>query len=141
MPSNAIFKVPTPVNEPIRSYAPGSGDPGSGDAQRKSLKAMLKKMGGETIDIPCIIGGREVRTGNKRKVEVNPDKASPDRVSKRKAEANLAGPTKVSGAPKAVPEPRSRRAVKTRLRKTTGVATWGIGATTAVGRSAPPTTT
>ncbi|HEX5180484.1 MAG TPA: L-glutamate gamma-semialdehyde dehydrogenase [Gemmatimonadaceae bacterium] len=49
--------IPTPINEPIRSYAPGS-------AERKELKARLRTMSSERIDIPLVIGGRDVRTGN-----------------------------------------------------------------------------
>jgi len=55
--SNAIIKVPVPSNEPIYSYAPGT-------IRRESLKARLKKMLDEEIDIPLIIGGKEIRTGN-----------------------------------------------------------------------------
>ena len=50
-------RVPHPVNEPTRSYAPGSPD-------RASLKARLKAMAGEKIDMPLIIGGKEVKTGD-----------------------------------------------------------------------------
>lgn len=53
---NGHRRVPRPVNEPIRSYAPGS-------AERMSLKAKLSSMAAGKIDIPLIIGGREVRTG------------------------------------------------------------------------------
>jgi len=49
--------IATPVNEPIRSYAPGS-------AERASLKARLDAMAREQVDIPVIIGGREIRTGD-----------------------------------------------------------------------------
>ena len=49
--------IPTPMNEPIRSYAPGS-------PERKELKARLRSMSGERIDIPLVIDGRDVRTGN-----------------------------------------------------------------------------
>jgi 1-pyrroline-5-carboxylate dehydrogenase len=55
--SNAISHVPVPVNEPVRSYAPGS-------AERASLKKRLGEMMGETIDIPIVIGGKEIRTGD-----------------------------------------------------------------------------
>jgi 1-pyrroline-5-carboxylate dehydrogenase len=55
--SLAISKVPTPVNEPVRSYAPKS-------KERASLQAKLAQMSGEIIDIPLVIGGREIRTGN-----------------------------------------------------------------------------
>ena len=55
--SNAISPVPTPVNEPVRSYAPGS-------SERASLKQRLGQMLGEEFEIPLLIGGREVRTGD-----------------------------------------------------------------------------
>jgi len=48
--------VPPPVNEPVKSYAPGS-------PERKELKARLKSMTDERIEIPLVIGGKEVRTG------------------------------------------------------------------------------
>jgi 1-pyrroline-5-carboxylate dehydrogenase len=53
---SGIRRVPTPVNEPVKSYAPGS-------PERLDLKARLKEMAGERIEIPLIIGGEEVRTG------------------------------------------------------------------------------
>ncbi len=53
----AIVNTPLPVNEPVRSYAPGT-------AERAELKAAVARMSGETIDIPMFIGGREIRTGN-----------------------------------------------------------------------------
>jgi 1-pyrroline-5-carboxylate dehydrogenase len=49
-------RVPPPVNDPIRSYAPGT-------PERASLKARLDTMAAERIEIPLIIGGQEVRTG------------------------------------------------------------------------------
>jgi 1-pyrroline-5-carboxylate dehydrogenase len=55
---NGNRRVPTPVNEPVRSYAPGS-------PERASLKARLKEMSNERIDIPAIIGGKEFRSGEK----------------------------------------------------------------------------
>jgi 1-pyrroline-5-carboxylate dehydrogenase len=54
---NGHRRVPPPVNEPIRSYAPGS-------PERASLKAKLKQMASEKIDMPLIIGGKEVKTGD-----------------------------------------------------------------------------
>ncbi len=59
--ANGIFKVPTPVNEPIRSYRPGS-------PERESLKNKLSELRSTEIEIPLIIGGKEVRTGNTGKV-------------------------------------------------------------------------
>ncbi|MEM7049713.1 MAG: L-glutamate gamma-semialdehyde dehydrogenase [Acidobacteriota bacterium] len=55
--SNAIFQTPPPRNEPVRSYAPGS-------PERASLKARVGEMRGEKIEIPLIIGGQEVRSGD-----------------------------------------------------------------------------
>ena len=56
-PSNGVRRPPAPVNEPIKSYAPGT-------AERGTLKARLAAMDGECPDIPLIIGGKEVRTGD-----------------------------------------------------------------------------
>ncbi len=53
---NGHRRVPPPVNDPIRSYAPGS-------PERASLKARLKTMAAETVEIPLVIGGEKVRTG------------------------------------------------------------------------------
>ena len=53
---NGRRRVPPPVNEPVKSYAPGS-------PERKELKARLKSMTDERIEIPLVIGGKEVRTG------------------------------------------------------------------------------
>jgi len=49
-------RVPTPVNEPNLGYFPGS-------PERAALKERLKAMAAERIDIPVVIGGREIRTG------------------------------------------------------------------------------
>jgi 1-pyrroline-5-carboxylate dehydrogenase len=53
---NGIFRIPEPVNEPVRAYAPGS-------PERRSIKAKLKELSSTEIEIPLIIGGKEVRTG------------------------------------------------------------------------------
>jgi 1-pyrroline-5-carboxylate dehydrogenase len=53
---NGNRRVPPPVNEPVKSYAPGS-------PERAALKERLRSMSGEQIDIPNIIGGNEVHTG------------------------------------------------------------------------------
>ena len=59
--SNTVFgghrRVPPPVNEPIKSYAPGS-------PERASLKARLKTMAAEKVDMPLIIGGKEICTND-----------------------------------------------------------------------------
>jgi 1-pyrroline-5-carboxylate dehydrogenase len=61
--SNAIFRVPAPVNEPIRSYAPGTAD-------RAALKRAIADLKSNQVDIPMFIGGQEVRTG--KTVHIHP---------------------------------------------------------------------
>ncbi len=53
-----LESVPKAYNEPVLSYKPGS-------PERAELKAMLKKMKSEEIEIPMFIGGKEVITGEK----------------------------------------------------------------------------
>ncbi|HZE08486.1 MAG TPA: aldehyde dehydrogenase family protein, partial [Gemmatimonadaceae bacterium] len=53
---NGNRRVPRPVNETVKSYAPGS-------PERAELKARLKSMSNEHADIPLIIGGSEIHTG------------------------------------------------------------------------------
>jgi 1-pyrroline-5-carboxylate dehydrogenase len=54
---SSVSNVPSPVNEPVLGYAPGS-------AERAALKATLARMRDEPIEIPCIVGGEEVRSGD-----------------------------------------------------------------------------
>ena len=54
---NARINTPAPVNEPVRAYAPGSPD-------RRTLTAQLQQCAGEQIEIPLVIGGKAVRTGD-----------------------------------------------------------------------------
>ena len=55
--NNAIFNFPLPANEPVKTYLPGS-------PERIALDAELTRQSSEVIDIPLIIGGKEIRTGN-----------------------------------------------------------------------------
>src|SRR5262245_35860608 len=50
-------RIPPPVNEPVRGYAPGS-------PERASLKTKLDAMAAERIEIPVVIGGKSIRTGS-----------------------------------------------------------------------------
>jgi len=60
--SNALFKVPNAINEPVRGYAPGS-------TEHTNLIAKYKEMyNQEPIDVPMHINGKEVRTNNKMKM-------------------------------------------------------------------------
>ncbi|MDD3464635.1 MAG: L-glutamate gamma-semialdehyde dehydrogenase [Candidatus Cloacimonetes bacterium] len=52
-----FFKVPTPKNEPVKTYAPGT-------KERDLLKAKLDELGRQTMEIPAIIDGKEVFSGN-----------------------------------------------------------------------------
>ena len=55
--ASGFYNVPKAVNEPVKSYAPGS-------FERKTLIETYKKMFNEQVDIPFYIGGKEYRTGN-----------------------------------------------------------------------------
>ncbi|MFH4964933.1 L-glutamate gamma-semialdehyde dehydrogenase [Gaetbulibacter sp. M235] len=54
---NGFFNVPVAVNEPVKSYAPGS-------PEREAVLTTYKKMYKEQVDIPFYIGGKEYKTGN-----------------------------------------------------------------------------
>ena len=53
---NATVRVPVAKNEPVHSYAPGT-------PERAELKDALKRMSSERIEIPPVIGGKQLRTG------------------------------------------------------------------------------
>lgn len=55
--SNAQFQVPQPYNEPILAYQPES-------VERDILKAKLAEMQAQQIEVPLIIGGQEIKTGD-----------------------------------------------------------------------------
>ncbi|TFG50727.1 MAG: L-glutamate gamma-semialdehyde dehydrogenase [Gemmatimonadales bacterium] len=54
---SGFANIPRPQNEPVLGYAPGS-------PERAALKATLDRMADQTVDIPVIIGGEEIRTGD-----------------------------------------------------------------------------
>jgi len=54
--NNTILKLDEPVNEPVLSYSPNS-------PEKRELKEKLKEMSEEIIEIPLIIGGKEIKTG------------------------------------------------------------------------------
>lgn len=54
--ADTLMTVPLPENEPVQSYAPGS-------AEKKILKTALAELAAQEIEIPLLIGGREVYTG------------------------------------------------------------------------------
>jgi 1-pyrroline-5-carboxylate dehydrogenase len=87
--SSSLCRVPTPINEPIRSYSPA--DP-VGQAQRASLKGQLDRMASERVEIPCVIAGMGLRTGKVRQVVM------PHSHREVLADFHLAGPTEMRAA-------------------------------------------
>jgi 1-pyrroline-5-carboxylate dehydrogenase len=85
---NSIPKIPTPINEPVLSYAPGT-------PERATLKQALAELSGQTLEIPLIIGGKEVRTGECIQV------VAPHRHRQVLANVHQAGPAEVQSAIKA----------------------------------------
>ena len=58
--SNAFFKTPVAINEPVKSYVKGSED-------RAGLLSCYNKMySQQPIDVPMYIGAKEIRTSNKK---------------------------------------------------------------------------
>jgi 1-pyrroline-5-carboxylate dehydrogenase len=55
--SHGLFRVPEPRNEPVRTYAPGS-------PERDEIRAKLDELASRELELPLVIGGVEVRTGD-----------------------------------------------------------------------------
>ena len=85
MSSSGIFRPPTPQNEPVLAYAPGS-------PEREELKRRLDQMQGERLDIPCVIGEEDVRTGDTFEAVM------PHRKSHVLADVHKSGPDQVERA-------------------------------------------
>jgi len=82
---NTPPKIPAPVNEPVLSYAPGT-------RERAELKQTLKDMGGRQIEIPVVVGGKEIRTGR------TVDAVMPHCHNHVLAKVHQAGPDEVAAA-------------------------------------------
>jgi 1-pyrroline-5-carboxylate dehydrogenase len=82
---NTPPKIPAPVNEPVLSYAPGT-------RERAELKQTLKDMGGRQIEIPVVVGGKEIRTGR------TVDAVMPHCHKHVLAKVHQAGPDEVAAA-------------------------------------------
>ncbi|MGC1473663.1 MAG: L-glutamate gamma-semialdehyde dehydrogenase [Psychroserpens sp.] len=52
-----FFNVPVAINEPVKSYAPGS-------PEREAVLAAYKEMWATKIDVPLYINGKNIKTGN-----------------------------------------------------------------------------
>jgi 1-pyrroline-5-carboxylate dehydrogenase len=79
------FRVPEPRNEPVLGYGPGS-------PEKKVLKARLAELRGQEMEIPLVIGGREVRTGRLAELRL------PHRHGHLLARFHQAGPAEVGAA-------------------------------------------
>ena len=86
--SQAKHAVSQPQNEPVLQYTPGS-------PERKRIEARLRELKSEQIEIPLIIGGKEVRTGDMGQV------LCPHDHSHILAQYHKAGPEQVEQAARA----------------------------------------
>ena len=68
MSANDIFSLKRPNNEPILSYEPGS-------KEKKELKKELEYLKNNPVEIPLIINGKEVKTGNTKEITAPHDKS------------------------------------------------------------------
>ncbi len=91
--SNAYFKLPIPINEPILNYAPGS-------SEKAELKKKLSELQSKEIEIPLIIGGVEVKSGKTAEIRV------PHNLSKKLGVYHKAGEKEVKMAIEAALEAR-----------------------------------
>src|SRR5881396_3211363 len=87
------YRVPIPINEPVRSFAPGT-------AERQALKQKIAAVSAEKIEIPLVIGGKEVRTGD------TGTQVMPHRHGHVLATWHKAGPREVEQAIKAATDAR-----------------------------------
>ncbi len=80
-----MVKIPTPVNEPVHGYAPGS-------TERAELVEALGAIRGETVEIPIVAGAEEIRSGDLV------DVVEPHRHASVLARAHQAKPAHVQSA-------------------------------------------
>ena len=85
MATTALTCVPRPVNEPVKMFA-------SGSPERGSLRRRLTEIAEERLEIPCVIGGKDVRTGRTAQAVM------PHDHSHVLADVHLAGPDTVLAA-------------------------------------------
>jgi 1-pyrroline-5-carboxylate dehydrogenase len=83
-----MYKIPVPQNEPVRNFAPGS-------PEREELKRTLKDLSARPIEIPIIVGGKELRTGK------TVDAVMPHCHQHVLAKVHQAGPKEIEAAIKA----------------------------------------
>ncbi len=83
--TDGIFRTPHPTNEPVQAHTPGS-------QERASLERELDRQLNEVIEIPCVVGGKEIRTGRIR------DVTNPSDHQHVLAKAHLATPEVIAEA-------------------------------------------
>jgi 1-pyrroline-5-carboxylate dehydrogenase len=83
--AHGIFRPPPPANEPVKGYTPGS-------PEREELKRRLDELQGQRLDVPCVIGGEEVHTGDTAPAVM------PHRKDHVLADVHQAGPGEVERA-------------------------------------------
>ncbi|HKI82802.1 MAG TPA: aldehyde dehydrogenase family protein, partial [Candidatus Krumholzibacteria bacterium] len=90
--ANGILNIPMPGNEPVRMYEADS-------EERASLKAKLKQLMGQEVEIPLVIGGERIKTGSTGECRMPHDhshllgryhKAGPAEIEKAVAAAHAA---------------------------------------------------
>jgi len=59
--NNGYFQIKPPVNEPVKGYLPGS-------PEKAAVKAELERQLANPVEVPIIIGGKEIRSGSKAKI-------------------------------------------------------------------------
>src|ERR1700751_3344973 len=57
MSAHGIFRVPERYNEPVKGYEPGS-------PEREELRRRLDELSSQRLEIPLVIGGEDVETGD-----------------------------------------------------------------------------
>jgi 1-pyrroline-5-carboxylate dehydrogenase len=67
MSTHAIFRPPAPRNEPVNDYAPGT-------PQRESLQRRVQQMRDERVEVPLVIGGKDITTGDLKQAVMPHDK-------------------------------------------------------------------
>jgi len=67
MSTHAIFRPPPAANEPIHDYEPGS-------PARSRLQLRVEQMRNERVEIPLVIGGKDVTTGDLKQAVMPHDK-------------------------------------------------------------------
>ncbi|MBS4023206.1 MAG: L-glutamate gamma-semialdehyde dehydrogenase [Dethiobacter sp.] len=63
MPDNSVFAFARPTNEPVFSYAAGS-------EEKRQIKDKLVEFRSKVIEIPLLVGGKEIRTGNMGEIRI-----------------------------------------------------------------------